>query len=127
MKLSIGFLTLWLTMALGQGQMLECTEELLQTEDCYEVMMPIACYNQFRWNAQTINCINGSDAEKKAKVRQPNDVVNVDADSSRGASVLQMRQMCWNPNGQLGYAEQLLQCCGRVACRQGKGREAEIR
>lgn len=68
MKISIGFLALWLTMALGQGQMLDCTEELLQTDDCYEVMLPIACYNQFRWNAQTINCINGSDAEKRAKV-----------------------------------------------------------
>ncbi|KAK5659520.1 hypothetical protein OQA88_722 [Cercophora sp. LCS_1] len=67
MKLSIRFMAIWVVAALGQAQMLECTEELLQTEDCYEVAQPIACYNQFRWNTQTLTCINGSDAEKKAK------------------------------------------------------------
>jgi len=67
MKLSFGFLAIWVTMTFAQVGT-DCPDELMQSEDCYEVMSPIACYNQFRWNQQTLTCINGSDAEKKAKV-----------------------------------------------------------
>ncbi|KAK0639741.1 hypothetical protein B0T16DRAFT_337310 [Cercophora newfieldiana] len=48
-------------------QMLDCDEEVIQSEECSEVISPIACYNQFRWNQQTLTCIEGTDAEKKAK------------------------------------------------------------
>jgi hypothetical protein len=69
MKLQFGFLAMWLTLALAQtGQMLDCTEDVIQSEECAEVISPIACYNQFRWNQQTLTCIEGTDAEKRMKV-----------------------------------------------------------
>jgi hypothetical protein len=69
MKLSAALMAVWVAMALGQSnQMLDCTEDVLESPECYEVIQPVACYNQFRWNTQTFTCINGSDAEKKAKV-----------------------------------------------------------
>ncbi|KAK0622556.1 hypothetical protein B0T14DRAFT_412494, partial [Immersiella caudata] len=45
----------------------DCDEDVIQSEECSEVISPIACYNQFRWNTQTLSCIKGTDAEKKAK------------------------------------------------------------
>jgi len=69
MKLNFGFLVLWFAVGLAQIKMLDCDEDVIQTEDCAEVISPIACYNQFKWNAQTLTCIEGTDAEKKAKVR----------------------------------------------------------
>ena len=70
MKLQFGFLAMWLaSLALAQtGQMLDCTEDVIQSEECAEVISPIACYNQFRWNQQTLTCIEGTDAEKRLKV-----------------------------------------------------------
>jgi hypothetical protein len=70
MKLQLGFIALWVAMVVAQaGQMLDCTEDVIQSEECSEVISPVACYNQFRWNTQTLSCIKGTDAEKRAKVR----------------------------------------------------------
>ncbi|KAK1756602.1 hypothetical protein QBC47DRAFT_401501 [Echria macrotheca] len=65
MKLSAALVAVWVAVAVGQ--MLDCTEDVLESPECYEVIQPVACYNQYRWNTQTFTCINGSDAEKKAK------------------------------------------------------------
>jgi len=69
MKLSLGLVAVWLTMALGQ-QALECTREVARTDDCADVINPNACYNQFRFNGrQTLQCIDGeNDADRARKV-----------------------------------------------------------
>ncbi|KAF2028171.1 hypothetical protein EK21DRAFT_70354 [Setomelanomma holmii] len=47
----------------------ECTKELVRTDDCAAVIDANACYNKFRWNAQTLMCIDGTDdTEKQRKV-----------------------------------------------------------
>jgi hypothetical protein len=72
MKLTISFGLLALfAAALGQNEEFpECTRELLRTDDCAAVVNPSACYNQFRWNARTLGCIDGlNDAERKKRVR----------------------------------------------------------
>jgi len=47
-----------------------CPADLVVTDDCTDVMNPIACYNQYRWNARTLSCIEGAnDAERKRKVK----------------------------------------------------------
>ncbi|ELQ43576.1 hypothetical protein OOU_Y34scaffold00142g3 [Pyricularia oryzae Y34] len=46
----------------------ECTSDLVRTDDCADVINPAACYNQFRWNARTLTCIEGiDDADRKRK------------------------------------------------------------
>ncbi|KAI6358285.1 hypothetical protein MCOR25_007384 [Pyricularia grisea] len=46
----------------------ECTSDLVRTDDCADVINPAACYNQFRWNARTLTCIEGvNDADRKRK------------------------------------------------------------
>ncbi|KAK0742555.1 hypothetical protein B0T21DRAFT_283094 [Apiosordaria backusii] len=69
MKLSLGLLTLWASMSLGQS-MQECTRELARTDECADVINPNACYNMYRFNsARTLSCIEGKDdAERKRKV-----------------------------------------------------------
>jgi len=74
MKLSLGFVTLWLAVVLAQqGQYPLCTRELAATDDCADVINPNACYNQFRFrNAQTLACIDGTDNNDRIrKVRKP--------------------------------------------------------
>jgi hypothetical protein len=48
----------------------ECTAEVARSDDCATVINANACYNKFRWNAQTLTCIDGTDnKEKQRKVR----------------------------------------------------------
>ncbi|KAI0196350.1 hypothetical protein F4808DRAFT_463998 [Astrocystis sublimbata] len=54
--------------ALGQSQQ-TCTAEMMLDDDCIAVVDANACYNKFRWNAQTLTCIDGKDnADKQRKV-----------------------------------------------------------
>ena len=42
----------------------------VKDDDCADVINPNACYNQFRFNAQTLQCIDGKDnADRARKVR----------------------------------------------------------
>ncbi|KAK3368758.1 hypothetical protein B0H63DRAFT_565392 [Podospora didyma] len=67
MKLSVGLMALWMALTFGQT-FPECTRELLRTDDCAEVVNPNACYNQYRFNARTLTCIEGKDdADRKRK------------------------------------------------------------
>jgi hypothetical protein len=73
MKIPLALLTiaLWLAAARAQ-QATTCTSDLVVTDDCTDVMNPIACYNQYRWNTRTLSCIEGAnDTERKRKVRRP--------------------------------------------------------
>ena len=72
MKFELAFLALWLTIVLAQ-QATVCTNELATSDDCADVLNPIACYNQYRFNgARTLTCIEGKDdADRKRKARQP--------------------------------------------------------
>jgi hypothetical protein len=45
----------------------ECTIDLARSDDCAAVINANACYNKFRWNAQTLTCIDGTDNAVKAK------------------------------------------------------------
>jgi hypothetical protein len=45
----------------------ECTMEAARSDDCAAVINANACYNKFRWNAQTLTCIDGTDNAVKAK------------------------------------------------------------
>jgi hypothetical protein len=66
---SFGLIALCFTMVLCQ-EFPECTKELLRTDDCADVINPAACYNQFRWNTRTLQCIDGAnDSERRRKVR----------------------------------------------------------
>ena len=48
----------------------ECTAEVARSDDCAAVINANACYNKFRWNAQTLTCIDGNDnAVKQKKVK----------------------------------------------------------
>ncbi|TPX15345.1 uncharacterized protein E0L32_004622 [Thyridium curvatum] len=69
MKIPVAVLTLWVAACLGQQQTV-CTNEMATSDDCADVINPIACYNQFGFNgARTLNCIDGkNDADKKRKV-----------------------------------------------------------
>lgn len=53
---------------LGQAQ--TCTQEMIASDDCTAVIDANACYNEFRWNAQTLQCIDGKDnADRQRKVK----------------------------------------------------------
>jgi hypothetical protein len=70
MKLATFFqlIPLFLGVALGQNYP-ECTRELLRTDECAAVVNPNACYNQFRWSARTLSCIDGeNDTQRKQRV-----------------------------------------------------------
>ena len=45
----------------------ECTAEAARSDDCAAVINANACYNKFRWNAQTLTCIDGTDNKEKQK------------------------------------------------------------
>jgi len=67
MKLSLGLLSIWLAIALGQTYP-ECTKELARTDECADVINANACYNQNRFNnAQTLQCIDGKDNTERIK------------------------------------------------------------
>lgn len=62
-------IAIWVATARAQ-QATTCTSDLVVTDDCTDVMNPIACYNQYRWNARTLSCIEGAnDTERKRKAR----------------------------------------------------------
>ncbi|KAB5566331.1 hypothetical protein GE09DRAFT_1218597 [Coniochaeta sp. 2T2.1] len=70
MKLPIALLNiaLWLAATASAQQATTCTSDLVVTDDCTDVMNPIACYNQYRWNTRTLSCIEGTnDTERKRK------------------------------------------------------------
>ena len=69
MHISFAFTTVLLALAAAQTYP-ECTKEVARTDDCAAVINANACYNKFRWNAQTLTCIDGTDnAVKQKKVR----------------------------------------------------------
>lgn len=75
MKLTLGAAALWLSMAMVQGQavgqerLLNCTSTVVEDYDCAQVIAPVACYNQFKFNsASTFTCIEGKDDADKARM-----------------------------------------------------------
>ncbi|KAH7408807.1 hypothetical protein DE146DRAFT_647236 [Phaeosphaeria sp. MPI-PUGE-AT-0046c] len=42
-----------------------CTMEAARSDDCAAVINANACYNKFKWNAQTLTCIDGTDTKLK--------------------------------------------------------------
>jgi hypothetical protein len=69
MKLSATLVLLSAALAMGQSAQ-TCTQEMIATDDCAAVIDANACYNEFRWNAQTLQCIDGKDnADRQRKVR----------------------------------------------------------
>jgi len=69
MKLSATLVLLSAALVMGQGAQ-TCTQEMIATDDCAAVIDANACYNEFRWNAQTLQCIDGKDnADRQRKVR----------------------------------------------------------
>lgn len=67
MRYHISLVTLWITATVSQTYP-ECTAELARTDDCAAVINANACYNKFRWNSQTLTCIDGTDNTQKAKM-----------------------------------------------------------
>ncbi|KAI0425056.1 hypothetical protein F5Y09DRAFT_322725 [Xylaria sp. FL1042] len=66
MKVSAALLLTSVALALGQTQ--TCTQEMIASDDCAAVIDANACYNEFRWNAQTLQCIDGKDnADRQRK------------------------------------------------------------
>lgn len=56
------------------GQTQTCTQEMIASDDCAAVIDANACYNEFRWNAQTLQCIDGTDnADRQRKVGESPD------------------------------------------------------
>ncbi|KAA8617667.1 hypothetical protein PtrSN002B_011228 [Pyrenophora tritici-repentis] len=45
----------------------ECTAEVARTDDCAAVINANACYNKFRWNSQTLMCIDGDNNAVKQR------------------------------------------------------------
>ncbi|KAI1733491.1 hypothetical protein F4680DRAFT_454902 [Xylaria scruposa] len=69
MKLSSIMLVLVSAAPLAFGQAQTCTQEMIASDDCAAVIDANACYNKFRWNAQTITCIDGKDnADRQRKL-----------------------------------------------------------
>lgn len=69
MNLLVG-ITLWVATALAQANV-ECTKEMVETDDCAAVINPAACYNMFQFRGrETLSCIEGTDdADRARKVR----------------------------------------------------------
>ncbi|KAI1818666.1 hypothetical protein GGS20DRAFT_581420 [Poronia punctata] len=66
MKPSAALTVLSATLVFGQEQ--TCTQEMIASDDCAAVIDANACYNEFRWNARTLQCIDGvDDADRKRK------------------------------------------------------------
>ncbi|KAI0395144.1 hypothetical protein F5Y17DRAFT_424560 [Xylariaceae sp. FL0594] len=57
------------TASLSQGTTPQtCTREMIADDDCIAVIDANACYNEYRWNAQTLQCIDGKDnADRQRK------------------------------------------------------------
>jgi hypothetical protein len=66
MKLYLPIIAYLLSLACAQSYP-ECTAEVARSDDCAAVINANACYNKFRWNAQTLTCIDGNDTAVKQK------------------------------------------------------------
>ncbi|KAH6877665.1 hypothetical protein BKA58DRAFT_435395 [Alternaria rosae] len=66
MVLFLAILATLLTLSAAQTYP-ECTAEVARSDDCAAVINANACYNKFRWNAQTLTCIDGNDNAVKQK------------------------------------------------------------
>jgi hypothetical protein len=66
MKLYLPLLAIFFGIASAQSYP-ECTAEKARSDDCAAVINANACYNKFRWNAQTLTCIDGNDTAVKQK------------------------------------------------------------
>jgi hypothetical protein len=66
MHISLPLITILLPFTSAQTYP-ECTMEAARSDDCAAVINANACYNKFRWNAQTLTCIDGTDNAVKAK------------------------------------------------------------
>jgi len=66
MRISFTFTAFLLGIASAQTYP-ECTMEAARSDDCAAVINANACYNKFKWNAQTLTCIDGTDNAVKAK------------------------------------------------------------
>ena len=73
MKFTLAAMALWLSVAQGQAagqeRLLTCTSAVVEDYDCAQVIAPVACYNQFKFNsASTFTCIEGKDDADKARM-----------------------------------------------------------
>lgn len=106
-------LAIWMTLAFGQAQQYPvCTADLVKTDDCADVINPAACYNQFRWNARTLTCIDGADnKERQRKVGSHKTFAPVSVALLKYANMdpgLQMLHLRRHRHVQLGHHEPLL-------------------
>jgi hypothetical protein len=70
MKISAALVLLSAGLAIGQAQ--TCTQEMIASDDCAAVIDANACYNEYRWNTQTLQCIDGKDnTDRQRKARRP--------------------------------------------------------
>jgi hypothetical protein len=68
LTMHISFVVTTLLVGLASAQSYpECTREVARSDDCAAVINANACYNKFRWNAQTLTCIDGNDNAVKQK------------------------------------------------------------
>ncbi|KAI1177771.1 hypothetical protein F4777DRAFT_163658 [Nemania sp. FL0916] len=117
MKLS-GALVLF-SAALVFGQAQTCTQEMIASDDCAAVIDANACYNAFRWNAQTLQCIDGVDnADRQRKASRsrtrsfPYQRIMLricHANNEIGIGVLVL-QLCWHRHVQLGEIATIPMC-----------------
>ena len=75
MKLSLNLAVLFFALSYAQTYP-ECTAEVARSDACAAVINANACYNKFRFNAQTLTCIDGTDdAVKKKQVCVRNEML----------------------------------------------------
>lgn len=67
MRVSLALTSLFIAFSIAQT-FPECTMEVARTDDCAAVINANACYNKFKWNAQTLTCIDGTDNATKQKM-----------------------------------------------------------
>lgn len=79
----------------------ECTAEVARSDDCAAVINANACYNKFRWNAQTLTCIDGNDNAVKQKKVSHSTADDGDCGADHGG----IRQVC-----------ACCSCVGKVMC-----------
>jgi hypothetical protein len=70
MKLSAMLAVLSAALSLGQTAQ-TCTQDMIASDDCAAVIDANACYNEYRWNTQTLQCIDGKDnTDRQRKARR---------------------------------------------------------
>ena len=91
MRTSIGLLAIFFSTVFAQTYPV-CTAELVRTDDCAGVINANACYNKFRWNAQTLTCIEGKDDEEKKKRVRVREFRNCSTNNTTGMQMLCVRR-----------------------------------